>query len=149
MPKLPKDEILFTPQQLAHFNQKCDCGATLGQHREEGRNCPLPTGKGFASDKTYHIAGSTNFDSADLTPATEVAYIVGDTVQINPDRVESRGVVVEVVPPNSIPTTKGLRHIADKRRQPKPRKDVTYVVKIGDKPTRANLYWPTTVHPAV
>jgi hypothetical protein len=148
MPKLPPDEKLFTPEQLRELNETCErCCKPLGQHRAQGRNCPLSgSTTGFEEGSTFRRAGSTNFVPEPLTTVGATpAFNVGKKVQINPDRTESIGTIVEVVSPNTLPTTKGLRHIADKRRLPKSRGYPSYVVQIGDKPTRANLYWPTSV----
>lgn len=142
MPKLPPDEKLFTPEQLTGLNEKCACGYPLGQHRAQGRNCPGPT-----SPKGRQWMGEV-FSPADGSVAEAGAPVFEVGAEVKFGKIDSlkTGVVIEVVPAGQLPTTKGLRHISDKRRTPKPRDCVSYVVVEGNilPPSRENLYWPNT-----
>lgn len=143
MPKLPPDEKLFTAEQQARFKQPCFCGYTFGEHKADGLNCPGPTSPSGAK-QWMGDAFRTQQEEAQLAAQAAPRFWVGDSVRFGAHATKI-GTVVELVPAGRLPMARGLRHISDKRRTPKPRDCISYVVSEGNMPaTRATLYWPNT-----
>jgi hypothetical protein len=131
----------LTSEQLKKFGQLCAlCGQPYGSHQAATFNCPK-----VPRDEAEPFVKVSSFLDKNPTPAVvqaadSVRGIVGQVVEFF--KTGCRGTVVELVPAGQLPTTKGLRHISDKRRTPKPRSSFSYVVQVGSKATRASLYWP-------
>lgn len=126
----------LSSEQLKKFGQRCRlCGQPYGSHQASTFACPK-----VPRDESAPFDTSRSFTDDEPALTLPVESEVGRAVEFL--KTSCRGTVVEVVPAGQLPTTKGLRHIADKRRTPKTRSSFSYVVQVGSKPTRANLYWP-------
>lgn len=149
----------LTEEQEAKFCRMCaNCCSSYGSHRATDFACPTKVKGEFDPALKFRISAAfdagqkaaeglikrftpccsrdTNGDgNCDIHAAQGILRSqvskVGRAVSFNPSRGLTQGSVVEVVPAGQLPTTKGLRHIADKRRTPKPRAAVSYVVMMS------------------
>jgi hypothetical protein len=174
MPKLLPDEKLFPAETLAALRTLCvRCQQPYGSHKFGGANCPVLTGApGFCAETFLEMKASVIVNQPPVDPCGErlipdgtlrpvksndynwPQFAVGTVVNFGKLAAPQTGTIVEVVPAGKLPTTPGLRHIADKRRTPKPRDCVSYVVEISEVaarndlnkviPKRDRLFWPNT-----
>lgn len=137
--------LTLTSEQLKRFGAACKtCGATYGEHKAEGFNCPaVPPAKGFRD--TSFVPVHPEQKLIDTLRGGSIG--LNTVVDFNASRGVRSGQVVEVVPARTLPTYNGLRHIADKRRTPKTRDVESYVVYDVSTPgsARDRLFWPTSV----
>lgn len=146
-----------------NFERICkNCQQPYGEHSMDGTHCPtgnqqprFDSAKVFVpideNTHTNHQCCERDHDNdgnCDIHSAPGVLRRpteVGRAVEFDHSRGLKQGQIVEVVEAGKLPTFAGLRHIADKRRQPKPRIELSFVVTTaaeGRTPTRAQLFWP-------
>ena len=144
-----KDDLL-TPEQKIRFGRICgNCGKPYGEHSCFNAACPDELGRVFSAPAADILPpNDCRKPPARVGPDTG---LVGRICTWTPRAAlgTKTGKIVEVVPAGKLPTTAGLRHIADKRRMPKPRAEESYVVTTaspGTTPTRNNLFWPEAIN---